>query len=271
MFERFTDRSRRVLALAQEEARLLQHSSIGCEHILLGLIGEAHGVAARVLASAGIELAPARETLERMLGHGAKPDPNGQPFNAAAKQALGRSLREALARNSPVIHTEHLLLGVVTPEEERVASVLAAFGSSGEQIRQRVENVLTGQNPARDETIRPFFERLSARDWRALSEVLAPDVVRVGPFGDEVTGREPYLDLLARSVPEGYGNDVHRITYAAGGRSGFARVTEHLAYPDREFHLEEAYAFELDPAGLICRVEVFWQTPHLEADAVPRA
>ena len=177
-------------------------------------------------------------------------------------------MREALARNSPDIHTEHLLLGVITPEEGLVASVLAEFGTSGEQIRQRAENVLAWRDPTGDEVIEPFFERLSARDWIALSKVLAPDVVRVGPFGDEVTGREPYLDLLARSVPEGYGNDVHRITYAAGRRSGFAWVTEHLAYPDRELHLEEAYAFELDPAGLICRVEVFWQTPPLGRDGV---
>lgn len=106
-----------------------------------------------------------------------------------------------------------------------------------------------------------FFECLSARDWEALGEVLAPGVERVGPFGDRVVGRRPYLDLLSGVVPARYRNDVHRVTYASDGRSGFARVTEHLAYPGRELHLEEAYSFHVDESGVISRVEVFWQTP----------
>jgi predicted kinase len=110
-----------------------------------------------------------------------------------------------------------------------------------------------------------YFESLSARDWPALAEVLAPDVERVGPLGDPVSGRVEYLGLLARSVPERYGNDVHQILYAPDRRSAFARVTEHLAYPDRDLHLEEAYAFTLDQAGLLTRVEVFWQSPPQQA------
>ena len=106
-----------------------------------------------------------------------------------------------------------------------------------------------------------FFECLTARDWEALGAVLAPGVERVGPFGDRVVGRRRYLDLLSGVVPPRYGNDVHRVTYASDGRSGFARVTEHLAYPDQELHLEEAYSFHIDESGAISRVEVFWQTP----------
>ena len=106
-----------------------------------------------------------------------------------------------------------------------------------------------------------FFECLTARDWASLGEVLAPEVERFGPFGDRVVGRRRYLDLLSDSVPHRYRNDVHRITYAADGRSAFARVTEHLAYPERELHLEEAYSFHIDGSGAISRVEVFWQTP----------
>ena len=106
-----------------------------------------------------------------------------------------------------------------------------------------------------------FFECLTARDWEALGAVLAPDVERVGPFGDRVVGRRLYLDLLSGVVPARYRNDVHRVTYASDGRSGFARVTEHLAYPERELHLEEAYSFHIDESGVISRVEVFWQTP----------
>ncbi len=144
--------------------------------------------------------------------------------------------------------------------------MLAELGIRGEQVRQRLENVMAGRDPAWDGAIERFFAHLSARDWAALLEVLAPDVVRVGPLGDEVSGRQAYVDLLTRSVPEQYANDVHRITYAVDGRSGFARVTEHLGYPDRELHLEEAYAFDLDGTGLVERVEVFWQTPRLDHD-----
>ncbi len=110
-------------------------------------------------------------------------------------------------------------------------------------------------------TIERFFSALSARDWGAFAHVLAPRVQRIGPFGDRVRGSDRYVDLLRGLVPSAYGNDVHRITCASDGRTAFARVTEHLRYPDREVHLEEAYAFGLDHDGLISLVEIFVQTP----------
>jgi hypothetical protein len=106
-----------------------------------------------------------------------------------------------------------------------------------------------------------FFDHLSARDWASLRGDLAPDVERVGPFGDRVNGRERYLATLEDAVPADYRNDVHLVAYATDGRSAFARVTEHLGYPERTLDLEEAYAFGLDGDGLVSRVEVFWQTP----------
>jgi ATP-dependent Clp protease ATP-binding subunit ClpA len=260
VFERFTDRSRRVLVLAQEEARLLSHPFIGPEHVLLGLVGEERGGAARALGSAGITLGPARDVISRLAGTGGG-GPDSPPFTPSAKKALERALREALARGDHEIDTEHLLLGVVTPPEGIVASVLAEFATSGEDMRHRVENILAGSEPADDGPVERYFEYLSARDWPALGEVMGADVVRVGPLGDEVVGRTEYLDLLARSVPEHYGNDVRRIVYTPDKRSAFARVTEHLAYPDQELHLEEAYVFVFDEARVITRVEVFWQSP----------
>lgn len=113
-------------------------------------------------------------------------------------------------------------------------------------------------------TIERFFEHLSARDWEALRGLLAPDVDRVGPFGDRVAGRERYLAMLEEAVPADYGNDVHLVTYAADGRAAFARVTEHLAFPAQTLHLEEAYVFGLDAEGRVTRVEVFWQTPQFD-------
>jgi hypothetical protein len=112
--------------------------------------------------------------------------------------------------------------------------------------------------------IERFFDHLTAREWPSLGELLAPQVERIGPFGDRVVGRDRYLDLLIGTVPSEYGNDVLRVTYAGDGGSGFARVTEHLHYPDQEFHLEEAYTFEIDEQGLLSRVEVYWQTPELD-------
>ena len=106
-----------------------------------------------------------------------------------------------------------------------------------------------------------FFEHLSARDWESLRGDLAPEVERIGPFGDRVTGRDRYLAMLEEAVPADYRNDVHLVAYTADGRAAFARVTEHLGYPTQTLDLEEAYAFGLDAEGFVGRVEVFWQTP----------
>jgi hypothetical protein len=113
-------------------------------------------------------------------------------------------------------------------------------------------------------TVERFFEHLSARDWASLRGELAPEVERVGPFGDRVAGRDRYLAMLESAVPADYRNDVHLVTYAGDGRAAFARVSEHLGYPDQTLHLEEAYAFGLDGEGLLIRIEVFWQTPQFD-------
>jgi hypothetical protein len=97
-----------------------------------------------------------------------------------------------------------------------------------------------------------------------LGEVLATDVERVGPFGDRLAGRERYVAFLAGTVPEVYGNDVHGVVCSPDGRTACARVTEHLAYPGRSLHLEQAYWFHLNADGAVARVDIFWQTP--EAD-----
>jgi len=114
-----------------------------------------------------------------------------------------------------------------------------------------------------------FFAHLSARDWESLRRILAPELERIGPFGDRVAGRDAYLAMLAEAVPPDYGNDVHRVTYAPDGCAAFARVTEHLGYPDRTLHLEETYLFGLEENGLVVRIEVFWQTPQYRPGADP--
>ncbi len=274
MFERFTDRSRRVLVLAQEEARLLAHSYIGPEHILLGLVAEGGGVAARALASAGIELEPAREAVRR-LTHATGMRTSAPPFTPQAKKVLEGSLRALLARGGSNIGTEHVLLGLLAVEDDLVVSTLATFGTDGDDLRRRVEEILADGDPgdpgdppaaALGETIERFFGCLIAQDWAGLGKVLAPQIERIGPLGDVVRGKADYLNFLSGAVPEVYRNDIHQITYAPGAGSGFARVTEHLGYPDRELHLEEAYFFQIDRRGLITRIEIFWQSPESGPD-----
>ncbi len=128
MFERFTDRARRVLVLAQEEARLLNHSFIGTEHILLGLIHEGEGVAAKALESLGISLEAVREKVEETIGMAGTAPSGSPPFTPRAKKVLELSLREALQLGHSYIGTEHMLLGLVREGEGVAATVLVSLG-----------------------------------------------------------------------------------------------------------------------------------------------
>jgi limonene-1,2-epoxide hydrolase len=112
--------------------------------------------------------------------------------------------------------------------------------------------------------VEQFFEHLTARDWASFRRVLAPEVERVGPFGDRVAGRDRYIALLEEAVPADYRNDVRIVTYAPDGLSAFARVTEHLGYPTQALHFQEAYVFGLDDEGRVNRIEIFWQTPQYD-------
>lgn len=138
MFERFTDRARRVVVLAQEEARLLDHNYIGTEHILLGLIHEGGGVAAQALRSAGVDLGPAREQVEKIIGRGKKPLSGHIPFTPRAKKVLELSLREALELGDNYIGSEHILLGLLREGEGVAVQIIARLGGDLSQIRQQV-------------------------------------------------------------------------------------------------------------------------------------
>lgn len=145
MFERFTDRARRVLGLAQEEARLLGHSFIGTEHILLGLLHEGEGVAAKALESFGITLTAAREKVEETVGVTAGSAPSeSPPFTPRAKKVLEFSLREALQLGHSFIGTEHMLLGLVREGEGVAAQVLQSLGADLGRVRQKVIQLMAG-------------------------------------------------------------------------------------------------------------------------------
>src|SRR6202050_1430260 len=144
MFERFTDRARRVAVLAQEEARMLNHDYIGTEHILLGLIREGGGVAAKALESLGISLEAVRQQVGEIIGQGQQASSGHIPFTPRAKKVLELSLREALQLGHNYIGTEHILLGLIREGDGVAAQVLVKLGADPSRIRQQVIQLLAG-------------------------------------------------------------------------------------------------------------------------------
>jgi len=144
MFERFTDRARRVVVLAQEEARMLNHNSIGTEHILLGLIREGEGVAARALKSLEISLDAVRQQVEEIIGRGQQAPSGHIPFTPRSKRVLELSLRESRQLGHNYIGTEHILLGLIREGDGVAAQVLVRLGADLNRVRQQVIDLLHG-------------------------------------------------------------------------------------------------------------------------------
>ena len=144
MFERFTDRARRVVVLAQEEARMLNHNYIGTEHLLLGLIHEGEGVAAKALDSMGITLSSAREQVQDIIGPGQQAPSGHIPFTPRAKKVLEHSLREALQLGHNYIGTEHILLGIIRAGEGVASQVLIKLGADPAKVRATVLELISG-------------------------------------------------------------------------------------------------------------------------------
>ena len=151
MFERFTDRARRVVVLAQDEARGLKHNYIGTEHLLLGLISEGEGVAAKALETMGVKGEAVRASVIEIIGEGEKPVEGHIPFTPRAKRVFELSLREALQLGHNYIGTEHLLLGLLKEGEGVAAQVLTKQGADLAQVRQTVIQMLSGYQRGDDE------------------------------------------------------------------------------------------------------------------------
>jgi ATP-dependent Clp protease ATP-binding subunit ClpC len=144
VFERFTDRARRVVVLAQEESRSLNHAYIGTEHLLLGLVHEGEGVAAKALEALGISLESVRAEVEEIVGRGTSEVAGHIPFTPRAKKALELSLREALNLGHNYIGTEHVLLGLISEAEGVAARVLVGLGADLPRVRNQVKQLLSG-------------------------------------------------------------------------------------------------------------------------------
>jgi ATP-dependent Clp protease ATP-binding subunit ClpA len=157
MFERFTERARQVVVLAQDEARGLRHNYIGTEHLLLGLLREEKGIAAGVLASLDVTAEEVRAQVARIVGHGDETATGQIPFTPRAKRVLELSLREALTLGHNYIGSEHILLGVVAENEGVAARILLDFGAGPEKIRSEVLRFISPEDPT-EGTEREFYD-----------------------------------------------------------------------------------------------------------------
>jgi ATP-dependent Clp protease ATP-binding subunit ClpC len=185
MFERFTDRARRVVVLAQEEARMLNHNYIGTEHILLGLAHEGESVASKALESLGISLEAVRGEVEEIIGQG-ESAPAGQiPFTPRAKKVLELGLREALQLGHNYIGPEHLLLGLVREGKGVAAQVLEKRGAELQRVRQEVIQLLSGFSGG-EAGAQPLEPPVCPRCRAPLKETIAYGVLEVRtPEGEE--------------------------------------------------------------------------------------
>jgi len=189
MLERFTDRARRVVKLAEEEARRLDHNYIGTEHILLGLIREGEGVAAKALESLGISLEAVRQQVEEIIGQGQQVPSEVIPFTPRSKKVLELSLRESLQLGHDYIGTEHILLGLIREGDGVAAQVLVKLGADLNRVRHQVIQLIAAQPPQAG--------RLPPREGALATEARA----RL----DTIEGRLDALDIQLAAVEQRVG------------------------------------------------------------------
>ena len=196
MFEKFTDKARRVVVLAQEEAKMLNHNYIGTEHLLLGLIHEGEGVAAKALEALNISLESVREQVQEIIGQGQTPPTGHIPFTPRAKKVLELSLREALQLGHSYIGTEHLLLGLIREGEGVAAQVLTKLGADTNKVRQQVVQLLSGfQN---QETVNVGGETAAPQKGSQILDQFGTNLTQSAADGklDPVIGREREIERV---------------------------------------------------------------------------
>ena len=214
MFERFTDRARRVVVLSQEEARLLNHNYIGTEHLLLGLIHEGQGVAAKALESLGIRLEALRSQVEEAIGRGQRAPSGHLSFTPRAKKVLELSLRESQQLGHDYIGTEHLLLGLVREGEGVAAQVLVKLGADLSRARAQVIQLLSGSAGGPEEALgtRPVPEDLHEVEDQ-LAQVREQKEAAIGAqdFDRAAALRDAEKQLLMRLHLEAVVQEVQRL------------------------------------------------------------
>ena len=197
MFERFTDQARRIVTLAQEEARMLDHDYVGTEHLLLGLIRVDDGMAARALALPGISMTAVRQQVEEIIGQGKKTAPAGHiPFTPRAKKVLELSLREALLLGHNYIGTEHILLGLIREGEGIAAQVLVKLGADLSRVRQEVIRLVA-------EASREEDKPRTARGALRVHPARGPDSGRLAEALARIESMDSRLSAIEQRVGSG--------------------------------------------------------------------
>ena len=257
MFERFTDRARRVVVLAQEEARLLNHNYIGTEHILLGLIHEGEGVASKALEGLGISLESVREQVQEIIGQGQQAPSGHIPFTPRAKKVLELSLREALQLGHNYIGTEHILLGLIREGEGVAAQVLVKLGADLGSVRQQVLQLISGYQGGKEGATAGVGAGGAAEGTPAGSLVLdqfgrnLTQAARDGSL-DPVIGREKEIERVMQVLSRRTKNNPVLIGEPGVGKSAVVEgLAQDIVAGDVPEPLKDKQVYTLDLGSLV--------------------
>ena len=252
MFERFTDRARRVVVLAQEEARMLSHNYIGTEHILLGLIHEGEGVAAKALESLDISLEAVRAQVEDIIGQGQQVPSGHIPFTPRAKKVLELSLREALQLGHNYIGTEHILLGLIREGEGVAAQVLVKLGADLNRVRQQVIQLVQGFQGAEPEKAGTAAEPPASTS--AVLDQFGRNLTQAAREGklDPVIGREAQIERVMQVLSRRTKNNPVLIGEPGVGKTTVVEgLAQDIVKGDVPETLKDKQIYTLDLGALV--------------------
>ena len=254
MFERFTDRARRVVVLAQEEAKMLNHNYIGTEHILLGLIHEGEGVAAKALESLNISLESVREQVQEIIGQGQQQPTGHIPFTPRAKKVLELSLREALQLGHNYIGTEHILLGLIREGEGVAAQVLVKLGADLNRVRQQVIQLLSGFQGKEQVSAGVKEDSASAQGGSQVLDQFGRNLTQAAREGklDPVIGREKEIERVMQILSRRSKNNPVLIGEPGVGKTAVAEgLAQAIVSGQVPETLKDKQLYTLDLGSLI--------------------